>query len=302
MALRQLRRSPGFALVATVTLALGIGATTAVFAVVDAVMLRPLPFRDPASLVLIKRERPGGASVESTYPDYRDLRDGARSFAGLAAVPTAMQPAVWTDGTSNEPLAAVGASGNLFDVLGARAMIGRTLTPDDDRRGAAPSIVLGWGVWMRKFAGDGAVIGRRVELSGRRFTVVGVMPRGFEYPRGSEAWIALVPAIDSLVDNRQIGFLNIIGRVRSGVSLDAARQDAGRLLEQSATAAGIPAQSFPAPQLIPLQDELLGDARREWSCCSRRRGSCCSLRARTSRTCCSRGPPRARASWRCARR
>ena len=263
IALRQLRRSPGFALVATVTLALGIGATTAVFAVVDAVMLRPLPFRDPASLVLVKRERPGGvASVESTYPDYRDLRDGARSFAGLAAVPSAMQPAVWTDGTSNEPLAAVGASGNLFDVLGARAMIGRTLTPDDDRRGAAPSIVLGWGVWMRKFAGDGAVIGRRVELSGRRFTVVGVMPRGFEYPRGSEAWIALVPAIDSLVDNRQIGFLNIIGRVRSGVSLDAAGQDAGRLLAQSATAAGIPAESFPAPQLISLQDELLGDARR----------------------------------------
>jgi putative ABC transport system permease protein len=246
IALRQLRRTPGFALVATLTLALGIGATTAVFAVVDAVMLRPLPFRDPSSLVLVKRARPGGVvSVETTYPDYRDLRDGARSFEGLAAVPSAMQPAVWTDGTSNEPLAAVGASGNLFDVLGARAMIGRTLTSDDDRRGAAPAIVLGWGVWTRKFAGDGAVIGRRVELSGTRFTVVGVMPKGFEYPRGAEAWVALVPAIDSLVDNRQIAFLNVIGRVRPGISLDAAGQEAGRLLARSALPPELPRSRSP---------------------------------------------------------
>src|SRR5678815_5281730 len=99
IALRQLRRSPGFALVATITLALGIGATTAVFAVVNAVMLRPLPFTRPDELMLIRRERAGSVgTVETTYPEYRELRDGARSFAGLAAVPSAMQPAVWTDG------------------------------------------------------------------------------------------------------------------------------------------------------------------------------------------------------------
>jgi len=263
IALRQLRRSPGFAVVSTLTLALGIGATTAVFAVVDSVMLRPLPFRDPAALVVLKRERPGGgAPVETTYPDYRQLRDAARAFAGLAAVPSAMSPAVWTDGTSNEPLAAVGSSGNLFDVLGAHALLGRTLTPDDDRRGAAPAIVLGWGVWKRKFGGDRAVLGRRVELSGTRFTVVGVMPKGFEYPRGAEAWVALVPAIDSLVDNRQIAFLNIIGRVRTGVSSVAARDEAGRLLAQSAAAAGVAAAAIAAPQLLPLEEELLGDIRR----------------------------------------
>jgi hypothetical protein len=97
--------------------------------------------------VLVRRELPGGkASVETTYPEYRDLRDGARAFSGLAAVPSTMQPAVRTDGTANEPLAVVGASGNLFDVLGARALVGRSLTPDDDQRGAAPVIVLGYGV------------------------------------------------------------------------------------------------------------------------------------------------------------
>src|SRR5688500_7811432 len=262
IAVRQLRRHPGFAIVATVTLALGIGATTAVFAVVDAAMLRPLPFRAPAELVLLQRGRPGGAAVETTYPEYRHLRDGTAAFTGLAAVPAAMQPATWTDGTSSDPLSAVGASGNLFDVLGARPLLGRTLTPDDDRPGAGPAIVLSHGLWTRTFGADRSVVGRRVELSGTRYTVVGVMPKGFEYPRGSEAWIALVPAIDSLVDNTQIGFLNVVGRVRSGVAPNAARQEAERLLAQAAAAAGIPATAQSAPRLTSLEDELLGDARR----------------------------------------
>src|SRR5687768_10710203 len=180
MAVRQLRRSPTFAVVAVMTLALGIGATTAVFTVVDAVLLRPLPFADPAALHLIQRQRVGGQgpAAESTYPEYRDLRDNARSFAGVAAVPSTIQPSVWTDGTNNEPLAAAMSSGNLFDVLGVRAMLGRTLAQTDDQRGADPAIVLGHGVWQRRFGGDGAVVGRRVELSGTRYTVVGVMPRG----------------------------------------------------------------------------------------------------------------------------
>ena len=263
VALRQLRRSPGFALVAISTLALGIGATAAVFAVVDAVLLAPLPFQSAEELVIVRRERPGSAgSVETTYPEYRELRDGTKSFAGLAAFPSALQPSVWTDGTANESLAAIGASGNLFAVLGARPMLGRTLTPEDDHRGAAPVIVLGYGIWTRKFDGDGAVLGRRVEVSGTRYTVVGVMPKGFEYPRGSEAWIALVPAIDSLVDNRQIAFLNLVGRVRPGVSIDGARKETDRLLAQSAAAAGTPRSVVAAPQLTPIADELIGDARR----------------------------------------
>ena len=262
-ALRQLRRSPGFAVVAILTLALGIGATTAVFAVVDAVMLRQLPFRDPQQLVLVRRAQTGGVvSIETTYPEYREARDGTRSFNGLAAVPSSMQPAIWTDGTTSEPLNAVGASGNLFEVLGAKPMLGRALGPDDDRRGAAPVIILGYGLWMRKFGGDAAVLGRPMDLSGTRYTVVGVMPKGFEYPRGSEAWIALVPAIDSLVDNRQIAFLNIVGRVRAGASVASARQDIDRALVRASTAAGAPNAAASAAELTPLETELLGEARR----------------------------------------
>jgi len=260
---RQLRRSPGFALVATLTLALGITAVTAVFAVVDATILRPLPFREPNGLVLVRRAQPGSKSpVETTYPEYRDVRDGTRAFSGLAAVPSTMQPAVRTDGTANEPLNVVGASGNLFEVLGAGAMIGRALTPDDDRRGAAPVIVLGYDVWARRFGAERSVLGRRIELNGSRYTVIGVMPKGFEYPRASEAWIALVPAIDTLVDNPRIAFLNIVGRVRRGVSTDGARQDAERLLARSAAAAGLSNTVTGAVQLTPLDVELLGDARR----------------------------------------
>ena len=263
LAIGQLRRRPGFAFVATLTLALGIAVTTAVFAVVDTVMLRTLPFMEPDRLMLVRRAQPGGKMpVETTYPEYRDVRDGANAFSGLAAVPSSMQPAVRTDGDANEPLAVVGASGNLFDVLGARALLGRTLTPDDDHRGAAPVIVLGYGTWDRQFSRQQSVLGQRVELNGTRYTVVGVMPQGFEYPRGSEAWIALVPAIDTLVDNPHIAFLNIVGRVRPGVSTEGARQDAERLLARSAAAAGLSNTVSGTVQLTPVESELRGDARR----------------------------------------
>ena len=263
LALNQLRRRPGFALVATLTLALGVAVTTAVFAVVDTVILRTLPFMEPERLMLVRRAQPGGKTpVETTYPEYRAVRDGASAFSGLAAVPSSMQPAVRTDGEANEPLAVVGASGNLFDVLGARPLFGRTLTPDDDRRGTTPVIVLGYGMWERQFGGQRSVLGQRLELNGTRYTVVGVMPQGFEYPRGSEAWIALVPAIDTLVDNPHIAFLNIVGRVRPGVSMEGARQDAERLLARSAAAAGLSNTVTGVVQLTSVDSELRGDARR----------------------------------------
>ena len=200
LAISQFRRRPGFAFVATLTLAVGVAVTTAVFAAVDTVILRTLPFMEPDRLMVVRRALPGGKTpAETSYPEYRDVRDGSSAFSGLAAVPSTMQPAVRTDGEANEPLAVIGASGNLFEVLGARPLLGRTLTPDDDRRGAAPVILLGYGMWERQFGGQRSALGQRVELNSTRFTVVGVMPRGFEYPRGSEAWIALVPAIDTLV-------------------------------------------------------------------------------------------------------
>jgi len=263
LAVSQLRRHPGFACVATLTLALGVAVTTAVFVAVDTVILRTLPFMAPDRLMVVRRALPGGKTPgETTYPEYRDVRDGARAFSGLAAVPSTVQPAVRTDGTANEPLAVVGASGNLFDVLGARPLLGRTLTADDDRRGAAPVIVLGYGIWERQFGGERSVLGRRVELNGTGYTVVGVMPQRFEYPRGSEAWIALVPAIDTLVDNPRVAFLNIVGRVRPGVSVEGARQEAERLLARSAAAAGLSNTVTGVVQLTSVDDELRGDARR----------------------------------------
>ena len=263
VAITQLRRRPAFAVVATLTLALGVAVTTAVFAVVDTVILRTLPFMESERLMLVRRAQPGGKTrVETSYPEYRDVRDGAAAFSGVAAVPSTMQPAVRTDGGANEPVAAVGASGNLFDVLGARPLLGRTLTPVDDRRGAEPVIVLGYGIWERRFGGQRSVLGQRIELNGTRYTVVGVMPRGFEYPRGSEAWIALVPAIDTLVDNPQIAFLNIVGRVRPGVSIEAARKDVERVLARSAAAAGLSNAVSGIVQLTSVETELRGDARR----------------------------------------
>jgi len=177
-------------------------------------------------------------------------------------VPSSIQPVVWSDDAGGESVPTALASGNLFDVLGARALLGRTLTADDDRRASAPVVILGHGAWMRRFGGDTSVIGRRVALGGTRYTVVGVMPRAFEYPRGAEAWIPLVPAIDSLVDNRQIAFLNLIGRLRPGVPTAGARQELERLLARSAAAAGFSNVTVSTPSLLPIGEELFGTARR----------------------------------------
>jgi hypothetical protein len=137
VAVRQLRRSFGFALVAGVTLALGIVATTAVYAVADAVMLRRLPFTDPAHLVLVRRALPGAAvSGELTYPEYLSVRDDARSFSGLAAVPSSLQPAIWTDGTSTEPLG-VGVAHGLRRWPGRPSLV--PLGPRELRAGVARS-------------------------------------------------------------------------------------------------------------------------------------------------------------------
>ena len=185
---------PGFACVATLTLALGIAVTTAVFAVVHTVILRTLPLTEP--------DRRTPASDAPCRAVRRRSRRVIRNtgtcettqmpLAGSLPCHSAMPPAVRTDGESTNRWPSSVRPGNPFDVLGAPPLLGRTLTPDDDRRGAAPVIVLGYGIWERQFGGERSVLGQRMELNGTRYTVVGVMPqrsrvstrlRGLDCPR-----------------------------------------------------------------------------------------------------------------------
>src|SRR3989440_4621707 len=213
-ALRTLARTPGFALTAILTLALGIGLATAVFTVADALLLRRLPVRDQDRLVGLGGQKPGG---EFAYPlaleDSRDFARRARSlervafYASFGAAPLPIREA---DQISRLRRALV--SGEFFDGLGVRPLLGRALRAADAVSGAAPVVVLSYAAWQQRFGGDAHVLGRQVVMydNGMPYTIVGVMPQGLDYPQGTDFW---APAGES----RFILF-DVIGRLAPGAT------------------------------------------------------------------------------------
>src|SRR6266545_3611113 len=195
-ALRTLRASPGFALTAILTLALGIGPATAVFTVADALLLRRLPVKDQDRLVVLWGQAPDRAF------DYPFTLDEARAFArqtrALAQVAFFAYEGAWPtpirDGGRISRLRRALVSGEFFDVLGAYPALGRALNAADDVVGAAPVLVLSHGAWQRQFGGDPRVLGRQIVMhhNGVAYTIVGVMPQGLDYPRGADLWAPLV--------------------------------------------------------------------------------------------------------------
>src|SRR5262245_723240 len=176
---RMLLKNPGFTLVAVITLALGIGANTAIFSVVNAVLLRPLPYQEPERLVSFRSNQ--------SVLDVADVKAWSQSFAEIGG--NTQQPLDYTG--SGEPLQWVAGlvTGGFFRMLGAQPLLGRVITEDDDRRGGPYVVVLSNALWLRQFGGDPAVVGKTVALSGNSYTVVGVMPADFKAPRGeTEAW------------------------------------------------------------------------------------------------------------------
>lgn len=225
-AARALRRSPGTTLLALTCLALGIGATTAIFSVVHAVLLGDLPYRDSRSLVrldeVIQPHGAGALYAAVSAPDFRDFRDRSHSLTDLAAYqPRNMNLA----GDPPVRLAVTAASANLFDVLGARPILGRTFLPGEDARGAPGVVVLSEGLWRTRFGGRSTALGSTVTLDGRPFTIVGVMPDRFDFPIGpshQDAWAPLWPAARAEIDSRGAHFLHVVGRLRKGASVSSA--------------------------------------------------------------------------------
>src|SRR5437773_2356787 len=212
-AFRTLRTSPGFALTAILTLALGIGLATAVFTVADALLLRRLPVRDQDRLVVLWGRKP---DREFAYPlGLDDAREFARQTRSLERVAFfsyyGAGPKPIRDGDQISLLRRALVSGEFFDVLGARPVLGRALGATDDVSGAAPVLVLSYGAWQRRFGGDPHVLGRQVLTydDGVAYTIVGVMPQGLDYPRGTDCWAPVVP---STVPKD----LYVIGRIAAG--------------------------------------------------------------------------------------
>jgi len=223
--LRALCRTPAFAFGAGLTVALTVGATTAIFSVVYGVLLRQLPYRGVERLSWIWSDQPGRDRMPFNVPDFIDYRDSTRKLSGFAGF--FAYGANLSDEAAAERVQGIRATGNLFDVLGARARIGRLLQPGDERPGADHVVVLAEPLWMRRFGGDRAVVGRAIRLNSEEYTVVGVLAAGFATPvRDVELVLPFAPDRDPRRGARNsLNFIQAVGRLGEGVSLPQAASE-----------------------------------------------------------------------------
>jgi len=227
--LRTLRRAPGFALIAILVMVLGIGATTSLFTIVRSVLLRPLPFRDPDKLVMVYERFRNNGGVDDPYNqvspgDFSDWREQTHSFADMAAWRWWGCNLTGEHGELPEVVMAAAGSWNLFSILGISPAYGRTFTAEEDRPGHGQVVLLSWSLFERRFAGDHSIVGRQVHLDTDTFTVVGVLPREFNYPDPRvQLWVPYTnsfPASFGWPHDMHQSY--VIARLRDGVSAEAA--------------------------------------------------------------------------------
>src|SRR5947208_5702785 len=218
-AVRTLLKSPGFTLVAVLTLALGIGANTAIFSAVNTVLLKPLPYPGSDRLVQIMSTGFRGVQFGVSFPDLHDLRALSQDFTGVAATTTLRYNLTGAGDPREVQAAAITA--DLFDVLQRRPEIGHGFTAADAR---APLALLAHGLWVTNFGRDPGILGRSISLDGRSFTVVGVMPAGFQFPNEEvQVWLPIGEFLSQnpqAETNRGMHFLNAVARLGTGVALE----------------------------------------------------------------------------------
>ena len=264
--LRMLAKNPGFTAVAVLTLALGIGANTAIFSVIHAVLLRPLPYRDSDRVVVVGQGWMGGAG-DFSPADFLDVRAQNHSFEQMAATRE------WSFNLSagDRPERVIGdvVTTNLFSLLGVEPVMGRGFTPEDGGQRANRVVVLSYGLWQRHFGGNTGVFGGKISLNGEPFTVVGVMPRGFGYPLGAELWVPptfAVPAHplrenDDPARMRGSHYFEVIARLRPSVTLERARADLAVVFQNVARAHSDSDLNGAKPWVNTLHEEEVGNVR-----------------------------------------
>ncbi len=239
---RMLLKHPGFTCVAALTLALGIGANTAIFSLIDAVLLKMLPVNNPERLVLLGRAHGGKTVTTFPYRTYRQIRDQNEVLSGLLAYHP-LRLSVSVDGRAEPAVAGQLVSGNYYSVLGVNAALGRAIAPDDDRApGESPVCVISHNYWQRRFAGDPAVVGKIIHLGGAPFTIIGVTPPeffGLEVGSSLDISVPLMmqqqvmPGIRSFVDGAgPNNFFSVMGRLRPGVTMPQAQAGLSVLYRQ----------------------------------------------------------------------
>lgn len=220
--IRNLIKRPGFFAIAVVTLALGIGANSAIFNTVNAVLLRPLSFPESENIVLLQGINPAKGITQSnmSVPDILDWQTQNQSFEQIAGFLSG--GVLLTSNEETERVLAAGVTGDFFALMRTNAALGRTLQPDDARKGHDNVAVLSYGLWQKRFGGDANVIGSKVMISGDNTTIVGVMPNGFEFPQQSQLWWPFPMEASERRDNR---YVNVIARLKPGVTVEQAQTD-----------------------------------------------------------------------------
>ena len=262
-AVRMLAKSPGFTAIAVLTLALGIGANAAIFSLVNAVLLRPLPYANPAQLVDVSEAKAGVVGAGVSYPAFVELRDHSRAFTSVAGL--AGHALTLTGHGEPADVSTLAVTPEFFSLFGTKPLLGRALSPQDGERGAAPVVVLSEQLWRSRFGADPGIAGTSITLDQRAFTVVGIMPGAFRTPffnQTEQVWIPLLqdPLFSGwLTRPPQEHWLPVIARLRAGVSPDQARA------ELQTISAGLVDQ-FPAEKgwgiaIEPLQQVIVGDVK-----------------------------------------
>jgi putative ABC transport system permease protein len=263
-ALRMLIKTPMFAVIAVLTLALGIGANSAIFSVVDTVLLRPLPFKEPNQIVMAwaRYLNDSGDKGVHSFPDYVDLRDQSQSFSGMAAYTRAAGTLAQADDA--QALEGVAITPEIFDILGVPPLLGRGFTQEEAKDQGERVIVLTYPLWQRAFGADPKILGQQIIISGRSYTVVGVMQPGWKFPIEDEHIDYVMPLqylVPEAVTNRGSHFLSVLGRLKPGVQIRQAEAElsaiAGRLSKQYPDTN----MNFTSMTVTTLHSDIVGDVR-----------------------------------------
>ncbi len=226
-ALRQLRKSPAFTLIAVITLALGIGANTAIFSIVNAVVLRPLPYPNADRIMVLNESSGPGQDYSVALPDYFDWRNDNTVFEHLAATHKESRNLSGIAGRDSERVSCASVTQNFFNVVGVSAEIGRTFNEDEDKVGAPPVVVISDRLWQRAFNRDPSVIGRSINLHDQNFAVIGVMPPQMTSPQDSDAWFSIMRRSNNpaWMDRSHHPMIFVWGKLKTGVTVDQARTE-----------------------------------------------------------------------------
>jgi putative ABC transport system permease protein len=254
---RSLVRTPGFFVVTVATLGLGIGATTAIFSVINGVLLRPLPYPRPERIVQLWQLNQKGNNVNFSEPNFNDVRAESRSFTGLAEFTPgeAVSVAIGDDAVRSR---AAQVSRDFFSILGVQPALGRSFVAEEQRQGGSPAVVVSHSFWQRTLGGTPSALGRTLAIAGQSFTVVGVLPTTIDFPPGVDLWI---PRELSAPQTSRTGHnWRVIARLRDGVTLAKARQETGAIARSLKARYGDETWMYDA-HVVPLREQIVGDVR-----------------------------------------